>query len=224
MIRLIIIVVIGLIAGIGGGTGLAVVRARKAWTADSSSRGVALDSLGMPIDSVSRDSTHHGAPDSSKTAATAHAVGGDSAHTSVASATDSTPKGAAHDPRHATTPRSAAPDSGHAPAAKAADVTATKPLLPPKPLALPRPVPAASATVPAGEPPTAMPARKIARIFAAMAPKEASRVLEQLDDADVRTILASLSEKQAASILSNFPPPRAAAISKAAMRAARSTP
>ncbi len=61
---------------------------------------------------------------------------------------------------------------------------------------------------------------KVAKIFAAMPPKDAAMVLEQLEDSEVQSVISTLSEKQAAAILRNFPPARAATISKAVLRAA----
>lgn len=54
-----------------------------------------------------------------------------------------------------------------------------------------------------------------------MPARDAAKVLAQMDDADVRLILDALGEKQAAAILQNFPADRAAAISKYAIRGAR---
>ncbi|HEY5086932.1 MAG TPA: hypothetical protein VII66_06160 [Gemmatimonadaceae bacterium] len=62
--------------------------------------------------------------------------------------------------------------------------------------------------------------RRLAQVFAAMQPKDAARVLEQMDDADVRSILGSLSAKQQAAILGSFPTARAALIVQATLRAA----
>lgn len=60
--------------------------------------------------------------------------------------------------------------------------------------------------------------RKLAKVFGAMQPRDAARVLEQMDDADVRTILASLNNKQQAAILGTFPTQRAAVIMRATLR------
>src|SRR5665213_341427 len=64
--------------------------------------------------------------------------------------------------------------------------------------------------------------RRLAAVFAAMQPKDAARVLEQMNDADVRAILASLSNKQQAAILGSFPTQRAALIVQATLRTASS--
>jgi flagellar motility protein MotE (MotC chaperone) len=62
------------------------------------------------------------------------------------------------------------------------------------------------------------PERRLAKIFTAMQPKDAARVLEQMSDGDVQAIIAMLGDRQAAAVLANFPPQRAAVISKLAMR------
>jgi hypothetical protein len=59
---------------------------------------------------------------------------------------------------------------------------------------------------------------QLAKLFAAMQPKDAARILEQMDDQDVKAILARLRERQAAAILSSLPPQRVAAISRSVMR------
>ena len=87
-------------------------------------------------------------------------------------------------------------------------------------------VPAESAAAPdsaavAGKQPVGFavsPERRLAKIFSAMQPKDAARVLEQMSDGDVRTIIAMLGDRQAAAVLANFPPQRAAVISRLAMR------
>lgn len=63
--------------------------------------------------------------------------------------------------------------------------------------------------------------RRLAKVFAAMAPREAARVLEQMNDTDVELLLGYLSERQAAVILSSFPPQRAARIGQNALRGKR---
>jgi len=56
--------------------------------------------------------------------------------------------------------------------------------------------------------------KRLAKVFAAMQPRDAARVLTQMDDGDVQTILASLNGKQQAAILGNFPAPRAAKLAQ----------
>jgi hypothetical protein len=65
---------------------------------------------------------------------------------------------------------------------------------------------------------------RLAHIFAAMQPKDAAHVLEQMDNHDIQVILLELSNKQQASILSNLPVQRAAAIARETLRGSSSTP
>jgi flagellar motility protein MotE (MotC chaperone) len=89
-----------------------------------------------------------------------------------------------------------------------------------------RPVPAKTAAapdraaVPSKQPVgfAVSPERRLAKIFTAMQPKDAARVLEQMSDGDVRAIIAMLGDRQAAAVLANFPPQRAAVISRLTMR------
>jgi hypothetical protein len=66
---------------------------------------------------------------------------------------------------------------------------------------------------------TALPEQRLAKIFSAMSPKDAAKVLEQMPDADVRTILALMSDRSAAAVLTQFPPARAATITNGPSRA-----
>ncbi len=75
--------------------------------------------------------------------------------------------------------------------------------------------PQAAAQIPAQDTVTG---KRIAKVFGAMQPRDAARVLEQMDDVDVRTILASLNNKQQAAILGTFPTQRAATIMRATLR------
>jgi hypothetical protein len=55
---------------------------------------------------------------------------------------------------------------------------------------------------------------RMAKIFGAMKPPDAAKVLQNLDDLEVRAILSFLSDRKAAEILGNFEPERAAALSR----------
>ena len=57
-------------------------------------------------------------------------------------------------------------------------------------------------------------ADQLARIFTAMQPRDAARVLGQLTDAEVREILTRMGARQAAAVLSNMAPERAAILSR----------
>jgi hypothetical protein len=206
MMKLIIFAVLGLLVGIGGGSAVAVMNAKKAYAADVAHKAsLVADSLAQ----AEEDGTAHAATD-------AHAA--DSAAT-VDTAAAETHVAAAED--HAPTPAPAkvVPPKNYSRAVQTVESngapgsvprTATKPAPPPKP------IPTAAAPAPG--------AAKVAKIFAAMPPKDAAMVLEQLDDNEVQSVISSLSEKQAAAILRNFPPPRAALISKGVLRSALAKP
>lgn len=62
--------------------------------------------------------------------------------------------------------------------------------------------------------------RRLAKIFGAMQPKEAARVLDQMSDGDIRVIVGLLTEKQAAAVLSALSPQHAAAVARLTARVA----
>ncbi|MFS8637592.1 MAG: hypothetical protein FWJ74_05860 [Gemmatimonadota bacterium] len=55
---------------------------------------------------------------------------------------------------------------------------------------------------------------RLGKIFAAMDPRDAARVLEILEDHEVRAILSHMSDRNAAAILGHFEPARAATLSR----------
>lgn len=175
MKKILLLAVIGLIAGVGGGTGIAVVMRSGAPT-DS----VAHDSV-----AVSHDSTVVVEPHDSSTSEQRAANGEQQAHSEQPSANSEPPT-----PKHAETVAVA-----------------------PAPSLVERPVPQAES-----DSAHRTQVRRIGRIFASMAPREAAKVLQQLEDADVMVIVGSLNEKQAAAILQALPAERAAAISKGSLR------
>jgi hypothetical protein len=86
------------------------------------------------------------------------------------------------------------------------------------------PIAALAALPPAPEPPPdPLPAERLARLYGSMQPREAARVLEQLDDFEVRLILGHLGNREAAAILGNLSPERAAEISRTVLRPERSS-
>ncbi len=201
--RLILPALVAFLLGLGGTSGLAVVRAKHAAAKPAAH-----------ADSTHADSAHleaaaaaaHDAPSAADSAAIArgalaqlHGVPADSL--------------AASD-----TGRTVAPgaDLHAAPAHRpAGGVSAV-----PSPLAANdsarhvKPVAAATpATAPIQE-------RRLAKIFGAMQTKDAARVLMQMGDDDVQTILGYLGDRQAAAILATFPPQRAALIGRSSMRPA----
>lgn len=215
MIKIILFAVIGLLVGLGGGSAVSVMKAKKAYAADVARKAqVVADSLAKAEEEGGKHvAAKEGAADSTahdSTATDSAAAEGEGAKpaTDVASH-DAPPAAHGPEPKAAPTPKppkvySRAVQTVEANGSRPEGTRATgRPSLPPKPLpALP---------VQPG-------ATKVAKIFAAMPPKDAAKVLEQLDDAEVQSVISSVSEKQAAAILQNFPPARAAAISKAVLR------
>ena len=124
-------------------------------------------------------------------------------------------KAAAKDSSHATTeaPKaSAAAAIGKAPGFSASSTlvdNGPKPT-PAKQKAPTAPPPADSATQ-ASE-------QRLAKVFTAMEPKQAAKVLQHMQDADVQIILGYVGPRQAASIMAELPPERVATLSKMAMQ------
>ena len=88
-----------------------------------------------------------------------------------------------------------------------------KPAVKPAPAKQPTPAPAqpADTIAEASE-------RRLAKVFTAMEPKQAAKVLQHMQDADVQIILGYVGPRQAASIMAELPPERVAALSKMAMQ------
>ena len=194
--KLIIPLIIGLLTGISGGGFYAVNKV-------SATHAVAVANAKKHGVKPEGDSTHaEGAADS-----TAHVEG-----EHVAEGHAATPP-TGHDSTAAVaTAAKPATEATHAAAGEhAAEVRAI-------------PVTAKPATAVAAAPPNASGAasdaetaahqKRLAKIFATMSPKDASRVLAQMTDHDVSIILGLLSDRQAAAILTNLPAPRAAALSQ----------
>jgi hypothetical protein len=59
--------------------------------------------------------------------------------------------------------------------------------------------------------------RRLAKVFTAMEPKQAAKVLQHMADADVQIILGYVGPRQAASIMAELPPERVATLSKMSM-------
>jgi Flp pilus assembly protein TadG len=58
-------------------------------------------------------------------------------------------------------------------------------------------------------------AERMARIFGAMKPEEAARLLEPMDDEHIRVVLLALSDRKAAAIMAQFKGDRAARLTRA---------
>jgi hypothetical protein len=102
----------------------------------------------------------------------------------------------------------------HHDSASAKIVLASAPVAPTRPVAT-VPMPGAQAAADAAAPP---PEKRIARVIAAMQPRDAAKVFTQMTDHDVAIIMGNLTEKQEAAILAQLPPDRLAAITKLALK------
>jgi hypothetical protein len=148
----------------------------------------------------------HAAADSTKIGV--DSTGADSSAKSHQAASDTTHKEAK--PATASTKMVAPVESTAAPTVTPPK-TAGKAAATQKPAAPSTPAPADS-VVEASE-------RRLAKVFTAMEPKQAAKVLQHMEDADVQVILGYVGPKQAASIMAELPPERVAALSKRSMQA-----
>lgn len=207
MKSLILAFVLALVVGIGGASAAAVVKARRAApaiVADTTRRPHA-DSSALRVIEAS------GASVTSVTETAVRDTMSPLAHTDSA---------AKHAPA-----LSAAPTISHAdtlgaelhhtplPGPALGAIGASTPTAATSPTVKPAAGPSAPGDVPPGE-------RRVSRVFASMAPREAAKVLEQMSDADVAIILGNLQEKKVAAILALLPAPRVASISRGVLRPA----
>ena len=205
--KLIVPLIIGLLMGISGGGFFAVYRASAAHATalvDARKHGLKPSSDSTQV--AAGESIAHG--DSEHAAADTKSAGPDSTPAPVAAAgavakhAEPAPVEVAHDPvaEHASATR-ATPEVTKPSGAVAAGARAV----------------AAAAPTTGGAPTEteiAAHQRRLAKIFATMSPKDASRVLTQMTDHDVSIILGLLSDRQAAAILTSLPAPRAATLSQ----------
>lgn len=240
MKQLIIPIVIGLLAGLGGGTGYSYMKTSAKYTADSTHLADSLKA--HPADTTHADSTHS---DASPTEAAAHdSVPADSAahgmdmpgaHEAAAPITPADSirlLEAARRDLKSVSPKSApgkAPDARTTPAKPAPDAQATPSLKSQTQSPMPSALDAKASTTTAAKVvkeardaamQTALPEQRLAKIFSAMAAKDAVKVLDQMTDGDVRAILGMMNDRQAAAILSSMSAARAAAITKGGAKAA----
>jgi hypothetical protein len=105
----------------------------------------------------------------------------------------------------------------------AAESTGAPIVAPPKskspPATATKPAPATAAAPVVADTVVEVAERRIAKVFTAMEPKQAAKVLEHMADSDVQIILGYVGPRQAASIMAELPPERVAALSKRAMQA-----
>jgi MgtE intracellular N domain len=201
MLKLVVPLIFGLLAGVSGGGFFAVHTA-------SSAHATALVTArkhGLPAspDSTQGDSAH---------VATEHAAGEHDSTTHVAAA-HAGPDSSAAPASHAPAADTHAPESHGTPVTQ---VDAHKPVAPnAATTATPSGAPVAHAATDA--PPDAAAEahqRRLTKIFSTMSAKDAARVLTQMTDHDVSLIINRLSDRQAAAILAILPAPRAAALSQ----------
>jgi hypothetical protein len=236
MKAMIIPIAIGLLAGLGGGSGYAYMQASAKFAVDSARLA---EQAKAKADSAAHDSTagHEGgehAPAADSVAATdavpmtpadslraldaarkGESHGGASSDHAPGKGTAAAPAPARHDPE-------AKPAAGghDAPTTKLSDVKVPN-ATPPAPKGASASTASAAATVKDARDQalqTALPEARLAKIFGAMAAKDAAKVLDQMTDGDIRAILAMMNDRQAAAILSALPAARAAAITKGAVK------
>jgi hypothetical protein len=217
MKQLIIPIVIGLLAGLGGGTGYSYMKTSAKYTADSTQLADSLKAH-PPADSTHADSTHADSTDG----AASH--GDAAAHDSVAA--DSVAHGMDSPGVHEAAPPPTPADSirlldaaRRAKSAPAPDARTTPSVKSPTPSATNAKSTTASVATVVKEARdaainTALPEQRLAKIFSAMAAKDAAKVLDQMTDGDVRTILGMMNARQAAAVLTAMTATRAAAITK----------
>ncbi len=216
MNKLIVPAVVAVLAGVGGGSGVAYVRAKKA---------------AVVVGAHLADSVKAHVKDSTEKAEKKAKAVEDSATVDSAAMGPLTPADSIRAARNLPTTLSEAThglanavDPMHPESAAKVDPKHPEPVakIDAKAMGDPKTKPGAVEPAKAVEPvhavppqvESALPEKRIAKIFGAMQSKDAARVLEQMNDSDVRIILGLMPDKQAAAILSTFPPQRAAAISR----------
>jgi hypothetical protein len=229
MKQLILPIVIGLLAGLGGGSGYAYMKASAKFVADSTKYAEKAAADSAARDSVVKDSLARLAPPAPHDDALANPLTPADSIRALLAARDAlqgagaphvTPSTAKHG--DATKPPAAGGHDDHAPA-PAGKGAAPAP-------AAPKAAPTTPETVVAvqGAREEALldpiPEQRLAKIFAAMPAKEAAKVLDQMSDKDVRAILGMMNDRQAAAILPLLPPGRAATITRGAAKAPEKTP
>lgn len=225
MIRKIIPFVAAFGLSLGASTGYVMLRAPRAAAA---APGVARKDLAVRGADSARGTAKPRTSDSATAATRAGAVPADSAkatpqradstakHTPAAGRNESTPAAAGTPPRQVAAAPKPAPSSSGSSAPQAVERPSQHAAPPGR---------AARSSERGTVPPTDTAVqRRIAKIFGAMDPKEAARVLSHMEDDDVRIILSKLSNRQQAAILALFPAERAAAITKESLRGAGAAP
>jgi hypothetical protein len=238
MKQLIIPIVIGLLAGLGGGTGYSYMKTSAKYTADSTHMADSLKAH-PPADSTHADSTHGeashddaAAHDSVPADSASHGMDLPGAHEAAPPMTPADSirlldaarrdlqavsakpaPGKAVDTHAAPAKSASSPEAHAAPSLKSQTQTATD--------AKANTTPVAGVVKDARDAAlnTALPEQRLAKIFSAMAAKDAAKVLDQMTDGDVRTILGMMNDRQTAAILTSMTAVRAAAITKGGSKA-----
>ena len=208
----IILGAIGLFVGLGGGTGVTVLKHKKLQAAVTEA---GIDSTGHVSSAVAHDSTKSAGPASDTVAA--HAAPPVPAADSAAHPADAV-AGVSHDdaiPSAALAPSKTA-EAVHADDKPHASAPAPASTVPPLPKVM-----TAAAIRPAGaaatKPDAAQRAagfKQLARIFGSMKAVDAVKVMALMTDEEVEGVLRALGPKQAADMLGEFPKERAAALSR----------
>lgn len=243
---LIIPIAIGLLAGLGGGTGYAYMKASQASAhapADSTAQhdSTAHDSTAAEGEQAPADST--ASADSAATAEELPLTPADSLRAlelarAMIRSGKADPAAAQHEPvttrladvKPAEPTKSATkaePKTEHKVEPSAVPVKATAKV---EPKADPKveakgPTASAAAVVKDARDAamhTPLPEQRLAKIFGAMAPKDAAKVMEQMSDSDVRAILGFMGDKQAGALLALMSPARVANITRGGARSPES--
>lgn len=178
------------IVATGASTGVKVMTAKP-------EHGAKADSTKEGVDSTATDSTQKG----EKSDKGEKAEGSkDSSHATASAEAPKTGVPASMDKAPGFAASSTLVNNGAKPNAKSAPA--------PKVPAAPQPVDSA----------TSASEQRLAKVFTAMEPKQAAKVLQHMQDADVQIILGYVGPRQAASIMAELPPERVATLSKMAMQ------
>ncbi len=224
MKQLIIPIVIGLLAGLGGGTGYTYMKTSAKYTTDSTHLADSLKA--HPADSTHADSAHGDASpdeaaahDSVPADSAAHGMDVQGTHEAAAPLTPADSIRLLQAARRELKSAAAKPGSdAHATPSLKSQTQSVAPSVPDEKASA---ASAANIVKDARDAAmhTALPEQRLAKIFSAMAAKDAAKVLDQMTDSDVRTILGMMNDRQAAAILTSMSATRAAAITKGGSKA-----
>lgn len=204
MIKIVIAGIAAFVLALGGGTGVAMWRAKQAaaHAAAANEKHPAAVAAAPASDSThaaaSADSGHAKA-DSTPVVAAAAAPAADSAKPGAAKAADGKHEVAAATPK----------GEGAATAAKAAALAPRASVVNVRPAGTP---PAPKGASDSAQ--RALGFKQLAKIFGSMKPTDATKVMALMTDDEVDGVLRQFQPRQAADLLANFPKERAAALSR----------